>query len=78
MTKFIIESEFSEFSSEEEPDGYNVYVNDVKAAEYGDYYHDKGSEKAEAFIEGYCFAKNIKNEYSVEYRVKYNAYEEEE
>ena len=30
-------------------------------ATYGDYYHDKGEEKAQAFLDGYCFALGIDN-----------------
>jgi len=32
--------------------GVDIYKGDELVAEYGDYYHDKGAEKAEAFIEG--------------------------
>ena len=37
-------------------DGVEVIIDDVVVAEYGDYYHDKGAEKAEGFVEGYLFA----------------------
>lgn len=32
-----------------------VKINGKKVRHYGDYYHDKGKEKAEAFIDGICF-----------------------
>lgn len=48
-----------------------VYLGPDLIVDYGDYYHDKGVERAEAFIQGYCRAiselKEIenKNSYSV-------------
>ena len=30
-----------------------VLVADELVAQYGDYYHDKGEEKAEAFVDGF-------------------------
>ncbi len=38
-------------------------------AKYGDYYHDKGSEKARGFIDGYAYAKNLK---IFDYTIKYD------
>lgn len=40
--------------------GYQVELDGKVIAEFGDDYHDKGYEKSEAFVEGYCFAKGIK------------------
>lgn len=34
----------------------NIYVDGKLARTYGDYYHDKGSEKSEAFVDGIAFA----------------------
>jgi hypothetical protein len=55
--QFIYENE-EDFGTDEI--GVNVIIDDKIVASYGDYYHDKGSIKAVAFIEGYCFAKEIK------------------
>ena len=39
--------------------GVRLWIDGEQIAEFGDYYHDKGSEKAEGFIAGYCYAKGI-------------------
>lgn len=36
-----------------------VYINRAKVAQWGDDYHDKGWEKANAWVQGYCYANNI-------------------
>ena len=33
-------------------DGIEIFVDNQLVKTYGDYYHDKGSEKAEGFVEG--------------------------
>lgn len=45
----------------------SVAVNGVKAAEYGDDYHDKGAEKVEGFVDALNFVYgegNVKTAYS--------------
>jgi len=39
-----------------------IFVDGKSAADYGDYYHDQGCEKAEAFLEGveYATGKKVK------------------
>jgi hypothetical protein len=37
-----------------------VEIYGRKVKNYGDYYHEKGFERAQAFIEGYAHANNIK------------------
>ena len=43
-------------------DEFGVYleIDGKKVVDYGDYYHDKGSEKVVGFVDGYCFALGIK------------------
>jgi hypothetical protein len=49
---------FSEFRE------VDIVVDDKKVASFGDEYHDKGFEKAEAFVEGYVLGRGLKeNEY---------------
>lgn len=45
-----------------------IFVNGVLAKEYGDYYHDKGSDKAEAFLDclEYMKSYHIIDDFSVE------------
>lgn len=40
--------------------GVYLEIAGKKVEEWGDYYHDKGSEKLQGFVAGYCFALNIK------------------
>jgi len=42
-----------------DPYGYYVELNGVIIASYGDDYHDKGHDKCQGFIDGYCEAKGI-------------------
>jgi hypothetical protein len=59
--KFVVESVFhdeEDFGCDEV--GFKVKLNGEVVATFGDYYHDKGSEKSEAWIDGYCFAKGVK------------------
>lgn len=37
----------------------SVYFGSKLLKRYGDYYHDKGEERAESFCEGYALAKNL-------------------
>ena len=37
----------------------DVCLNDSILTSYGDYYHDKGGEKATAFIQGYGLGANL-------------------
>lgn len=37
----------------------SVYLGSKKLKTYGDYYHDKGEERAESFCEGYALAKGL-------------------
>lgn len=38
-----------------------VVVDGKVAQQYGDSYHDKGTERAAAFVEGLTFGKDVKN-----------------
>ena len=58
--KFTIQNVFEsedDFGSDEI--GVNLLLNGELVMSYGDNYHDKGSYKAEGFIDGYCHAMNI-------------------
>ena len=58
--EFIIVSEFEtedDFGSD--AIGYHVELNGETIAEYGDWYHDKGSEKCEGFIDSYTKSRGI-------------------
>lgn len=69
MINFRIESEFeSEDEFGTDPYGYSLFIDDKLAAGYGDDYHDKGREKCQAFIEGYCYAKEIAEDFSISYK----------
>lgn len=52
------------FPNEEEFGGdyyaIRVELDGEVVATYGDYYHDKGADRARGFIHGYCFAKGVK------------------
>ena len=48
----------------------HLELNGKVIAEYGDYYHDKGSEKAKGFIDGYAYAKNWKEK--TDYIIKHD------
>ena len=69
INKFII---YSVFPSEDDVDGdewqTHLELNGKIVAEYGDYYHDKGSEKAKGFIKGYAYANNW--EEKIDYIIK--------
>lgn len=38
-----------------------IYVDDVCVQQYGDHYHDKGSEKVDGWLDGFKFAMKWKN-----------------
>jgi len=42
--------------------GVRVYIEGELKRTYGDYYHDKGREKANAFVEGYAMALGVEAE----------------
>ena len=70
MKVFII---YSVFPSEDDIDGdywwIEVVLNDIVLVKFGDYYHDKGSEKAIGFIKGYAYAKCMRE--GAHYIIKY-------
>ncbi|AGO47928.1 hypothetical protein Phi40:1_gp063 [Cellulophaga phage phi40:1] len=45
----------------------SVYVNDVLASSYGDYYHEKGDVAADAFASGLLFALNAPEDFEILY-----------
>lgn len=68
--KILIVTHFTKDDEDCGGDYYDieVFVDGKLAAEYGDYYHDKGSEKAEAFVDGVnfiCGANIVPQERSV-------------
>jgi major membrane immunogen (membrane-anchored lipoprotein) len=68
MHKFKIITHFLEEDEYCTGDYCSVTIEDQKGnivKSYGDYYHDKGREKAEGFIEGVKFAlqENVELEY---------------
>jgi hypothetical protein len=72
MKVFII---YSVFPSEDDfgTDEWEIHLelDGEIIAKFGDYYHDKGSEKAKGFIEGYVYAKNWKKiDYIIQYTDK--------
>lgn len=71
MNKFII---YSIYPREDDIGGdvwgITLELNGKIITEYGDYYHDKGSEKAKGFIDGYTYAKNWKEK--VDYTIDYD------
>jgi len=71
MNEFII---YYVYPNEDELDGdyweIELELNGEIIAKYGDYYHDKGSEKAKGFIKGYAYANNWKEK--VDYIIKCN------
>lgn len=59
MRKFKVITHFTEDDEDCSGDYSSVSIEDEKGsvvASYGDHYHDKGTEKAEGFIEGVKFA----------------------
>lgn len=44
-----------------------VEIHGNKVKNYGDYYHEKGFERAQAFIEGYALAIGMPNGISITY-----------
>ena len=71
MKIFII---YSEYPSEDDIGGdewgIQVELDGKIVAEYGDYYHDKGSEKAIGFIDGVAYTMGWKEK--VDYIIKYD------
>lgn len=65
--KAVIERHYPKSDTECEGEYWkvNVFIDDVLAKVYGDYYHDKGLCKAKAFIEGIVFV--TKHKVPVEY-----------
>ncbi len=69
MKTFYIISEFPKYNDDNEEDGeqdfggeawgYCVKLDGKVLADFGDYYHDKGFEKSEAYIEGYTDALEL-------------------
>ena len=58
--KFIIESVYhdqDDFGGDEI--GFKVKLDGKVVATFGDYYHDKGHERSESWIDGYCCAKGV-------------------
>lgn len=49
--------------------GIEVELNGEVIVEYGDYYHDKGSERAKGFIDGVIYVKGWDND---EYIIHHN------
>jgi hypothetical protein len=71
MNEFVI---YSVYQNEDDiggdERGFDLELNGKKVAEYGDYYHDKGSEQAKGFIDGYAYVKGWKKK--VDYEIKYD------
>lgn len=71
MKEFII---YSVYPSEDDVGGdewgIEVVLNGILIAEYGDSYHNKGSDKALGFIDGYTYAKSMRK--GVHYTIKYD------
>ena len=62
MNEFIIVESFE--SKEDfgtDPYGYYILLNGVKLKAFGDDYHDNGSAKSIAFIDGFILGKDIKD-----------------
>jgi len=57
--EFVIVSSYEDDSRLKMPSGYYVSYKGEVIATYGDSYNDRGREKCEAFIFGYCTAKGI-------------------
>lgn len=71
MNEFII---YSVHPSKDEIYGdaweYHLELNGKIIVKYGDYYHDKGSEKCLGFIDGYAYLANWKEK--IDYTIKRN------
>ncbi len=71
MNEFII---YNVYHCEDEIGGdeweIHLELDGKIIVEYGDYYHDKGSEKVKGFIDGYTYAKNWKKK--EDYIIKYD------
>jgi major membrane immunogen (membrane-anchored lipoprotein) len=77
-TKITVTTWFGYYDEEDKDEdfggdcqGVDIYIDGKLVKSYGDYYHDKGEEKAEGFIDGvaYILGRNrIKVSYSNEHR----------
>jgi len=71
MNEFIIYSVYpNEDNIGGDEWGIDLEVNGELIAQFGDYYHDKGSEKAVGFIKGYAYIKGWKEK--EDYIIKYD------
>lgn len=65
--KALIVTHFSKEDKNLNGDYYDIelFIDDQLVKKFGDYYHDKGSEKVEAFIEGieWATSKSVKVEH---------------
>jgi hypothetical protein len=64
--KFVIEQVFhkkSDFGTD--PIGYKVKLDNKIVSTFGDDYHERGYERSESWIHGYCKAKSV--DFDIEY-----------